>query len=357
VILAVAGRVERHDDCGVGDEEHRAARLRRVPTPDGGRCHDEAEGEGCDLHFPEPERQRLDEPREQGNSGDQEDGDLRRRRQRDLCSELDLSPPGDDDRASVLGRVPDDRDDHRRDEEVREPELLGERLERADEDLGHERRHDRGRAEDDQGSLERPGLDLLVACDVQLAVAAEGKERHHDVDEEEHDRDRNRELNDEVPVGIAVPGRHRRDEEEQHRDGDRAEREEARETVELVAWPCNEREAEHEQEVPHHRAGERAAHDLGQALVHRDERDDQLGSVPERRVEKAADPRARALGGVLGRFADEPRQGDERKGREHELDRLVEVEGVMDDDRERPEQQAGEEGAADHGGGTLVSPR
>jgi hypothetical protein len=29
----------------------------------------------------------------------------------------------------------------------------------------------------------------------------------------------------------------------------------------------------------------------------------------------------------------------------------------MDDDRERPEQQAGEEGAADHGGGTLVSRR
>ena len=42
----------------------------------------------------------------------------------------------------------------------------------------------------------------------------------------------------------------------------------------------------------------------------------------------------------------------------HELDRLVEVCDVMQHDDERPEQQAGEEDAADHGRTTLAtSPR
>ena len=47
----------------------------------------------------------------------------------------------------MLGSVPDDRDDHSGDEEVRQPDLVGERLERADEDLGDECGHDGGDAE------------------------------------------------------------------------------------------------------------------------------------------------------------------------------------------------------------------
>ena len=46
-------------------------------------------------------------------------------------------------RPAVLRGVADDGDDHRRDEEVAQVELLGEDLERADEDLGDERRRDR----------------------------------------------------------------------------------------------------------------------------------------------------------------------------------------------------------------------
>ena len=72
----------------------------------------------------------------------------------------------------MLGGVPDDRDDHRGDEELGEADLLGEHLERADEDLGHEGGDDGGRAEDAQRELEAPALDLLVARDVQPAVAA-----------------------------------------------------------------------------------------------------------------------------------------------------------------------------------------
>jgi hypothetical protein len=47
----------------------------------------------------------------------------------------------------VLRRVADDRDDHGRDEELAQAHVLGELVHRADEDLGHERRHDGCRAE------------------------------------------------------------------------------------------------------------------------------------------------------------------------------------------------------------------
>ena len=68
----------------------------------------------------------------------------------------------------MLGRVADDRDDHGSDEEVRQADLVGERLERADEDLGDERGDDGGDAERGERLLERPGLDLLVARDVDV---------------------------------------------------------------------------------------------------------------------------------------------------------------------------------------------
>ena len=98
---------------------------------------------------------------------------------------------------------------------------------------------------------------------------------------------------------------------------------------------------------------ERAADDLGQALVHGQQRDDQLGRVAEGGVEEAADARARVLGGVLRRLADQPRQRDERECGEDELDRLVEVERVVDQDDDRRERDRGEEHAANHGPPTL----
>jgi len=82
--------------------------------------------------------------------------------------------------------------------------------------------------------------------------------------------------------------------------------------------------------------------------VHRDERDDQLGRVPERRVEEASDARAGVLGGVLGGLPDEPCERDERHGGEHELGRRAEMGGVVEQDRERPQEQAEEEDAPDH---------
>ena len=158
-------------------------------------------GEHGDLHRPEAERERVDEPGQERDRGNEEDGHLRRRRQGDLARERDLPAVRDDDRPAVLGRVPDDRDDDGGDEELREPGLLREHLERADEDLGDERGRDGRDRERPEGGAERPAEDLLVARDVQPLVAAQRVHRHGDVDEQQHDRDRHRELASESRSG------------------------------------------------------------------------------------------------------------------------------------------------------------
>ena len=112
--------------------------------------------------------------------------------------------------------------------------------------------------------------------------------------------------------------------------------------------PANEREPEHEQQVADDRAGQRAADDLGQPFVDRDQGDDQLGRVAERGVEEAADARARVLRRVLGGLADQPRERDQRSGREDEERRVAEVGEVVEGDDDGPEGQAREEDSSDH---------
>ena len=121
------------------------------------------------------------------------------------------------------------------------------------------------------------------------------------------------------------------------REGDQAEREKARIAIEPSAATGHERGAEDEQEVPDHASREGAADDLREAIVHGDERDDELGRVAERRVEEAADPGPGVLGGVLRRLSDQPRERDEGERGEHELERLRRVHEVMERDRERRE--------------------
>ena len=132
---------------------------------------------------------------------------------------------------------------------------------------------------------------------------------------------------------------------------DERERQEAREAVERPAPAGHERRAEHEQEIPDHAPRERAAHDLGEAVVHRDQRDDQLRSVAEGRVQEPADARTRVLGGVLGRLADQPGQRDEGERCEDELERLRRMHEVVQRDRDRPERERGEEDLPNHGSG------
>ena len=88
------------------------------------------------------------------------------------------------------------------------------------------------------------------------------------------------------PVQLGIEGiRNRPIESADHPEG-----EEARPALDLAATAGEEREPEHEQQVADDRAGQRAADDLGQPLVDRDQGDDQLGRVAERGIEEAADP-------------------------------------------------------------------
>jgi len=73
---------------------------------------------------------------------------VRGRCEGDFGCERDLPAPGDEDGSAVLRGVPDDRHDDGGDEELRETDLVREHLERADEDLGDERRHRGGDRED-----------------------------------------------------------------------------------------------------------------------------------------------------------------------------------------------------------------
>ena len=74
------------------------------------------------------------------------------------------------------------------------------------------------------------------------------------------------------------------------------------------------------------RTGERPAHDLGEAVRHGEQGDDQLRRVAEGRVQEAADARARVVRGVLRRLADQPRERDEGGRGERELERVRRVE-------------------------------
>ena len=122
VIVAVAGR----------EEATRSRRRRRAdritprafdarPPQRRHRRHDEADRRARRAR-PRGSRARAGRSASarSATAGIEEHGDLRRRGERDLGRELDLPAARDDDGAAVLGGVPDDRDDHRRDEELGE---------------------------------------------------------------------------------------------------------------------------------------------------------------------------------------------------------------------------------------------
>ena len=176
------------------------------------------------------------------------------------------------------------------------------------------------------------------------AVAAKRVPGHRDVDDEEHDGDRRGDLRQRVRSGSPRPARGRR-ERGTAPSRMRSGRTRGSSSSDRVAPAAagHERRAEHEQEVRDDASRQRAADDLGEPLVDGDERDDQLGRVAERRVEEAADPRARVLRGVLGRLPDQPRERDERERREEELERLRRVDEVVERDRDRRERERCEE--------------
>ena len=140
---ARAGEEERERGQHVGRDQDDASCTARLALCEERRGQDRGERDDGELDDSERQCERVDEPGEQGDGRYQEDGDLSARGECDLRGQLDPAAVGDDDRAAVLGRVADDRDDHGGDEELAQACVVGEGLERADERFGDQRRRDR----------------------------------------------------------------------------------------------------------------------------------------------------------------------------------------------------------------------
>ena len=139
------------------------------------------------------------------------------------------------------------------------------------------------------------------------------------------------------------------DQEQHHGDEHEADRDQPRAAVDLLGRPDEQREAEDEQQVADDAAGERATDDLVESVVDREQRDDQLRRVAERRVQEAADARAGVAGGMLGRLADQPCERDQRQRREHEERDVVGVGRKPYDDGDRREAERCPEKPSRHG--------
>ena len=88
----------------------------------------------------------------------------------------------------MLGGVPDDRDDHDRDEELGQADRVRERVERVDEDLAHDRGQRRDHGERHERGPERPADRRRgVGRGVERAVPLQAA---HGVDDVEHEQDR-----------------------------------------------------------------------------------------------------------------------------------------------------------------------
>ena len=122
--------------------------------------------------------------------------------------------------------------------------------------------------------------------------------------------------------------------------------------------PGDHRGAEDQQRVPDDRSRERRLHDLGESLAQRDDRDHDLGHVPERRVQEPPDPFPGARGEVLGRLPHPARDRDDRDPGEEEEPHVGLGGEEAQADRHRRQQQEPVQGRAEpprHGGGRKHS--
>ena len=93
---------------------------------------------------------------------------------------------------------------------------------------------------------------------------------------------------------------------------------EAHQAVGRAAGADDDHEAEHEQRVGEDRADDRRLRDHQLALFEREDHDEQLGQVAERRLHHAGDARPEALAELLGGERHDPRQPRERERGERE---------------------------------------
>jgi plasmid stabilization system protein ParE len=103
--------------------------------------------------------------------------------------------------------------------------------------------------------------------------------------------------------------------------------------------PDEGRDAHDEKSVPDDRSGERRLHDVDEPPAQREDREDQLRCVSERRVEESAETRSELRGGVLGPAADPSRQGKQRDRRGGEGDPVGPLRETRDDGDGQPEQK------------------
>ena len=136
--------------------------------PDGRR-------DGRDLERREDEIHVLAHDRaEEHQDRRHEQGDLEARAEGHGQRELHLVLGRQLDRDEVLGEVADRRDDDHADEEERQVELLDERVDRADEDLGQDGQQGRRAEQHDDRDPTGPGRPTMLVC---LARGAEGRVR------------------------------------------------------------------------------------------------------------------------------------------------------------------------------------
>src|SRR5438309_11069150 len=109
-------------------------------------------------------------------------------------------------------------------------------------------------------------------------------------------------------------------------------------------------EPEDEQKFADDRAGQGRLDDFGQPGLEREERDDQLGDIAERRVQDAAELRACDRSKPLRGEADDPGQAEDRRCRKNKDERLIRASREhLEDDRRETQQEGRDDRDPDRG--------
>ncbi len=244
----------------------------------------------------------------------------------------------------VLGEVADRRDEHDADEEGGQSERGDERLDGADEDLGQDREEGGRPEQHDDRDAPAPRRAPVAG---RLSVAAERPvgvreliDERQGVRRDQRDGDQDRLLGDRalrlVAGGQGEDGRHEQADQRQDEQGGIGPGDLLAERLGAVAQAADQDARAHDQQqVADDRPGQRGLDDLDETGLQGEERDDQLGDVPERGIEDAADLRAGQGAQPLRRQAHDPRKAEDRGGRQHEQDGRVGVEAEVEDDRRR----------------------
>ena len=222
-LRAVADDEEGVRDHDVRGDQHDSAPAARAPVEEEDAVTSTEAPRASDLDQPEGERERLDQPREQDDGGDEEDGDLGARRERDLGRELDVPAAATTTAPPCSAALPtmatitaatknSDSPTSSANSSIDPTRISATKAVTtvAAESTPSESRNDQARII--SGSSET----CISRC------RRSGVPGDADVDDEEHDRDRHGDDGERMPVGIAVPAGDRRDQEEDDRERRRA---------------------------------------------------------------------------------------------------------------------------------------